>query len=461
MGRLLQPGMPELKQEVFVDREREITTMAQHCLKVIGIGRMAGGARNNYSAPILVTSQMWGSGKTHLGLHFVDQVRTEQNIKAAVLEMYETMRLPNQTNIEQDWARLVSLPTIYIDMRMISCPMDRHFSKEERLSALCQCLITVGSGSYDQQQLNPTVVTRCIPQSFVHIDEIDHIFNNSKETMEIICYLWSNLFQALALVGFPVYISGRTSSLLSINKHLFAPHPSSPQNSVIRHILLGMFNREHIAEYTRARMDKDTPDQTITSIMEDAPLNSTKLRDYIRAEGHTAQLAPYLSFDENKRSLYISLCLASLFKIQVRLNDELLQKQLWGYKHDSVVNYADLLQSLNVYIQPIASQEGQVNIQIPQISIDELVEKFPNEAGIKEYSEMCNELKRQTQNSSMRATGEPLELSFAACIILKMLQAPQHGARSYHSHHCASAILKGIYSWLFQDGDVLSPTNAR
>ncbi|GAM21748.1 hypothetical protein SAMD00019534_049230 [Acytostelium subglobosum LB1] len=260
---------------IFVDRVSEITKMATHYLKVIAIGNLSSGERNNYAPPILATSQMWGSGKTHLGNNFIRKLKDSATIREAALEKY--VDVINGQNPRVNIQKLMSLQTVYIDMRNITINQENGDISAIWMAALCHFLIQTGipicrKPNPTPCEHTPKGVLNSIAQCFIHIDEIDHIFANNQDrtnSMSIVYYLWTNLFQDLALNGYPVYISGRSSVLLTINQHLFGPRLESPVSSKIFQILLDMFSIEHIKEYVSQRLKiTEIPQKLINEIFE-------------------------------------------------------------------------------------------------------------------------------------------------------------------------------------------------
>ncbi|GAM23314.1 hypothetical protein SAMD00019534_064890 [Acytostelium subglobosum LB1] len=243
----------QLQDTPFTDRQVELCFMATECMKVISTQGVPLGSMNNIKLPIISTSQMWGSGKTSIGQHFIHAMKSRPDLCGIVLAHFD--KNPNQwpqphsMKPAEALKRLTSLVSITLDLRAITVQSNSSKDIAQTWSlAVADALFRVyhrlvGNTTRPLPSDQASIIINSLERAndfFFHFDEIDNLIANSHSDEDSICILykfWEHVLQPLVIMGAPVYISGRSSVLLLLNQHLF-PDFISPTRTYVTQILL-------------------------------------------------------------------------------------------------------------------------------------------------------------------------------------------------------------------------------
>ncbi|KYR00246.1 hypothetical protein DLAC_03407 [Tieghemostelium lacteum] len=399
--------------KAFVDREHELKELAKYAIITLQNGKVID--KNNILARIAVTSQMWGSGKSTLGQRFISSLRENlYSIKEYLLENVNLRKYDLNEfskDLETDIEKLATYKTITLDYKALfldklNCLSGQNIEINwDRITLVTLYNIVLSSlGLIPEKEKEITVpsLLELIKghRFFFHFDEIDLTISKDGQFLDdidsarVLYEMWHKIFYPLASKGFPVYISGRSTILLSLHQGLYqAQGVTSPPKSGIVYILLHMFEPKHIEEllklssitypnneelskkihlytsgvprlvkYTIQYLElKGKPDLDIHSLMH--YFNSILMSYEILAISDTKLVDKF----------YFELIRLSVFRIPFDINKNIICNDLWSTKNTYVPAFR-LIQHYHVYIQPI--QNPYVLITVPLVTIYEIISKL-------------------------------------------------------------------------------------
>jgi hypothetical protein len=117
--------------------------------------------------------------------------------------------------------------------------------------------------------------------------------------------------------------------------------------------------------------DEKTAENTITHLLGD------QFRYYVRPKAFY-ELNPFHSLPENLQNIYINLIIWAVLEIPFDLDAPVKDPKLWGLPDITSFTVGDLVQILNLYIQPVLLQESKrlCKVVFSELIIDELVENY-------------------------------------------------------------------------------------
>ncbi|KYR00782.1 hypothetical protein DLAC_02829 [Tieghemostelium lacteum] len=399
--------------KALVDREHELKELAKYAIITLQNGKVID--KNKIITRMAVTSQMWGSGKSTLGQRFISSLRENlYSIKEYLLENANLRKYGfNQfsKDLETDIEKLTTYKTITLDykalfLEKLNCLSGKNIEINwDRITLVTLyniVLSSLGLISEKEKEITVPSLLELIKghRFFFHFDEIeltiskDGQFLDDIDSSRVLNDMWNNIFYPLASRGFPVYISGRSTLLLSLHQGLYqAQGVTSPPKSGIEYILLHMFEPKHIEEllklssitypnneelskkihlytsgvprlviYTIQYLEFiEKPDLDIHSLMH--YLNSIRMSNEILAISDTKLVDKF----------YIELIRLSVFRIPFDINKNIICNELWSTKNTNVPALR-LIQHYHVYIQPI--QNPYVFITVPLVTIYEIISKL-------------------------------------------------------------------------------------
>eukprot|EP01132_Coremiostelium_polycephalum_P005509 gene5509-6863_t len=416
----------------FVNRTNEIKSMAEIFSKVVKL-REIGATDINMVIPLVITCQMWGSGKTALGANFLHEIK----------------KYDDKEKLKYD-PRLFNLDYIYIDTRSFVGKVERD---SHPLSVLVHsfqyALIKKASPGISvptsSSELESIFMDHCVNQFrkyLFHIDELEAWFRSiyekePKETIEILSSLWNLVFHPMILYGNPVYVSGRTSLLFSIGRNLYREKWGivSPNRNEICWILLHILEKSHIEEilkqygFTDSFQNKKHAEEIFTLtggiprlvvgsieyITNEKPneLNSTCLRQYLN-KSLSHQLLPI--HDIPNKNLYFELMRVSILNPPVKLSQKLPKSSFISYpmeiKHQLL--YADLIQFYYIYID---TYKDDAYLIFPKLLVEQLREIISDEQTKNRLVFFSNEI----FESNLVQTGIPFENCFKISVLSRMI----------------------------------------
>ncbi|GAM21749.1 hypothetical protein SAMD00019534_049240 [Acytostelium subglobosum LB1] len=95
---------------------------------------------------------------------------------------------------------------------------------------------------------------------------------------------------------------------------------------------------------------------------------------------------------------------------------------MWGLKGSSIT-HADILQSLNVYIQPVHDLSEVVLVKIPQITIDYIITNHPKDPAVSEYVSFSSRSGKTAKPTF--ETGDTLEIAFSNNTLIKLRKSQE------------------------------------
>lgn len=233
----------------FQNREPEIEAIATTCLQNLRVSKLGAGEISQKKTTLLTTAQMWGSGKTWLGRHFLPQFRSQQ---------YKTLRSKLEVEYGSDTVGILANSVyIPIDLRrwmhmFIQLPpgrLDLYI-----LRSLLGTILAYYPQDIDFWQNQPE--SKWSPGSilnwfkekynrsfFIHYDEVDYILQVPPailydaafeiEGANRFYHFWT-FIHSVTLTGNFLYISGRSVFLYAFGKGLYRrPGLVSPGITVI------------------------------------------------------------------------------------------------------------------------------------------------------------------------------------------------------------------------------------
>jgi hypothetical protein len=203
------------------NREEEIKLMARICLQNM-VALSGHGTRSHHKSTLLVTSQMWGTGKTWLGNHFLGELK-----KIKFQNFIEELRKEfGSENVD----KLLSAVYIYIDLRDIPTKNIESLSFDLKILLLEELLLAHPEediNHWSQKDDNETgyidifnhFSNRYKKYYFVHLDEVDKIMDIQPRVSNVrieaatrYSKFWDDINQIMSSNA-SLYCSGRSTLL--------------------------------------------------------------------------------------------------------------------------------------------------------------------------------------------------------------------------------------------------------
>ncbi|EGG18581.1 hypothetical protein DFA_04075 [Cavenderia fasciculata] len=227
---------------------------------------------------------------------------------------------------------------------------------------------------------------------------------NDIEAARKLYAIWEKVSHPLVQSSIPVYLTGRSPILFSINHGAYHKHNIiSPPKASASLLLLDMFKKNDIKDmllghgneslgtcsnidsYSESiykltlgvpRLVEGVVNYLLTRDL-NLPINEQKLRDHLRSDSiYSNELNPTYSWSPEMKLLYLELCRASIFKIPFSL-DLAIDTEMWHipvemkYKR---FNYAKFFQLFNVYLEQYPFNRRMAIVLIPPLTLSEIVE---------------------------------------------------------------------------------------
>jgi hypothetical protein len=228
----------------FQNREAEIETIARTCLKNLKISTMHPNERSQKKTTLLTSAQMWGSGKSWLGNHFLEQFNSPQfatlrsklaeefgaeavNTLASSVYVLVDLRDTSDMTLMRPGVTLGQFVLVSLVRTMISLfPEDRPFWESQPVSRWLSGAVM----HWFSEKYHKTF--------FVHFDEVDLILSVPPEIKkdEVVgieaakrFYEFWTLTHPIILTGNFLYFTGRSVFLYAYGKGLYrSPEFTSP-----------------------------------------------------------------------------------------------------------------------------------------------------------------------------------------------------------------------------------------
>eukprot|EP01133_Synstelium_polycarpum_P018886 gene18886-22593_t len=343
---------PAPDDTVFVDRQTEVRELALCSLKILSFFKRPADSHNNVVSIPLAT-QMWGSGKTKLGECFIECIAKDRDGIQSFLK-------------EQG----PYLADMYKNDSTLSAAIE----------SLSQHVTVTFNFKWLLSSLEIQSVRTCIAEDgWTALIQITVLKKSNIEAARVLYKLWRDIFLPFARSGSPVYVSGRSSVLLSLSYGLYREHGiTSPDKSRMIHIVLGLFDHSHIHElleqyhkgyekngllaeqilqytsgvprliYALVRLIQDTAE--LSSLMN--PPDTTKIVSFFERIEYTTEILPITDKRTMMQNAYIDLIRHSIYNIPINLNEELDSQTLWGGASSPVLK-STLVEHYHLYITPI------------------------------------------------------------------------------------------------------------
>ncbi|KYQ94200.1 hypothetical protein DLAC_04494, partial [Tieghemostelium lacteum] len=399
--------------KAFVDREHELKELAKYAIITLQNGKVID--KNNIIARMAVTSQMWGSGKSTLGQRFISSLRENlYSIKEYLLEnvnlrIYDFNEFSK--DLETDIEKLTTYKTITLDYKVLfleklNClsgqNIEINWDRVTLVTLYNIVLNSLGLISEKEKEITVPSLLELIKghRFFFHFDEIDLTISKDGQFLDdidssrVLNDMWNKIFYPLASRGFPVYISGRSTILLSLHQGLYqAQGVTSPPKSSIEYILLHMFEPKHIEELLKLSSitypNYEELSKKIHLYTSGVPRLVIYTRQYLVSIGKPEldihSLMQYfnsirlsheiLSISDTKLvdKFYFELIRLAVFRIPFDINKNIICNEIWGTKNINMPALP-LIQHYHVYIQPI--QKPYVLISVPLVMIYQIISKL-------------------------------------------------------------------------------------
>eukprot|EP01133_Synstelium_polycarpum_P012621 gene12621-14813_t len=343
---------------VFVDRQREVQEMALCALKILSFFKSPADQHNSV-VPIPLATQMWGSGKTKLGRSFIQRIAEDKDGIKDFLRVQgshlATKYLKHPDQLEAAIESLSQHITVEFNFKWFLPSLElehvRGFIANDGWTPLFSASSVIAWMEDNNHRI------------FFHFDEIQTTVLNldNFEAAKILYILWRDIFLPLAANGYPVYVSGRSSVLLSLSHGLYRHKGlTSPDKSRMIHIVLHLFDLYHIKEllelYYKGHKENDFLAKQILKYTSGVPrlvialVRSTNGMDELVSL--MAPLAdPSLIVSFFKRQNY-TMEILPLDDIPIDLNEELNSQAIWKDSTSTVLK-STLIEHYHVYISPI------------------------------------------------------------------------------------------------------------
>ncbi|EGG14621.1 hypothetical protein DFA_10879 [Cavenderia fasciculata] len=397
-----------LEKSCFINRKKEIKLISQSFLRILSARNYSSGDLNNanrQNMPIVVSCQMWGSGKTSLGQQYLREIRRnvqlQEEIKSDWEKVVETTIVPSHANA---FDTLLSLKPLYIDLRDVKVP-DVTLWNLAIANAILRVLAYSRNEAYTSiNHIDQLIGKHHLKEYFIHLDEIDTrpraVGPHVGACLHLGTIFTSLSSQPTQLCPSSAYIVKR----FAFNRNKIEDENIKFFTNLIYKLTLGA------PRLVQACVDY------LMSVKEDLSLfNEQKILESVET-GFPQEIDPTYNFSQSKRELYISLCFATLFNIPIQL-DRTIKKSTWDLDESTMHTSIDLIKSFNVYIKPVDSLRRTVYIQVPPLTISHIIK---NNSGPKELIDTVTMFTRLWSNEIV--TGMPLERVLACSIIFKSQQ---------------------------------------
>ena len=414
----------------FQNREAEIETIARVCLNNLKVSKLRSGEVSQHKTTLLTSAQMWGSGKSWLGTHFLQQIKTERYAPLrsklaeefgpkAVKTLIKSVYIPIDLRLWTGSLFLTSAPTLdQFVLRALVGTMVMHFPDD---LAFWQ--------SQPESYWEPKTIVAWFSKKydktfFVHFDEVDTILcvppmitRDEVIGMRAFRFLefWGLIHPIILSSNF-LYVSGRSAfgKGLYHSSGLMSPGIRSSDNNLqgantcllldtlkpqhIENILAenpgieDVETRKYLASLlyyrtagvpcfigyavewlVKQQIGKNSKKQTILP-----NIFGDKFRDFIRDDkGARNELCPMISFQSDRiKELYARLIALSALGVPLDTNATINNPEAWGIRKDErnkhlEVPMLDLLCLYNLYIEK-TSIDGPWRIIFPDIVLDEI-----------------------------------------------------------------------------------------
>jgi len=349
-----------------------------------------------------VTAQMFGSGKSFLGLNFLTSLKSSQ-----------FSNIVNDIRIKYPEELKILIACIHIEVDMRSVTVDDNYSSLK--VSLVGSILSSLPNTKAVQTFKNWILNQNLSLSFkmlfnqlevitgykifLQLDDIDGMWKNVSESEQVKKYyhLRTNVLDDIIRTGTSVYITGRSSILYSIGrglyrkKNLYSPtlcfqRILDPLEITHIHQLLknnkklcDLPNLEEKAEVIKKRT-AGIPRfiEHAISILEDNPhdeLGKTLLDRLDKLA--PIELVPYYSLSDEMKDVYIELARIALLKVPIDLSLPVPPSVIFpSHDKDYTITTRDCIQLLNLYIMNIREEnfveEKYVYLVFPEVQLEAL-----------------------------------------------------------------------------------------
>jgi hypothetical protein len=220
----VSPALP------FQNRDQEIAKIARACLRNLQTSKMLASDASTWKYTLLTLAQMWGSGKSWLGNHFLHQFRSPR---------FADLRKQLEDEFgEGAVAELLNAKYVLIDFRRFQGKLDKSTLDEFVLRCLVSSLLQFfpEDGEYWSKQpikqwdcadIMNEFSNRHKTKFFIHFDEVDAILETQPAVdseglpaAERFYGFWKRIDPILGTGNF-LYCSGRSAILYALGKGLY------------------------------------------------------------------------------------------------------------------------------------------------------------------------------------------------------------------------------------------------
>jgi hypothetical protein len=219
----------------FQNRDAEIETIARTCLENLKLVKLVHSEESQKKTTLLTSAQMWGSGKSWLGNHFLEQFNSPQceTLRSKLAEEFGTEdvhTLAHSIYLLVDlrrWSDLLPRRAVQLDEYVLCSlvgAMLMHFPDD------CTFWESQPIANWTPKGVLAWFTKKYHKTFFVHFDEVDLILNVAPSLTrdEIIgieaakrFYDFWRLTHPIILTGNFLYVSGRSVFLYSYGKGLY------------------------------------------------------------------------------------------------------------------------------------------------------------------------------------------------------------------------------------------------
>lgn len=407
----------------FVDRKCELYKLADACCTTIQ--NAPKDDLSNYPVTVAMSAQMWGAGKTTLGLNLLPILHKEdENQEEGSL----VRSLEKKFSLEVTHS-LLSCSYVYMDLRRLESTREPDIALQRLfIAALVRAgILEVTQICWDETEW-ASIIRQVVPHKtiFLHVDEIDRIVCNgrSEDAVDLKTevrrlYRVLQQLECVAQQGSPVYCSGRTSMLWACGQGYYSSIVglASPVFPVM--IALEAFSYEGITEYLTAVVENC--DQHLCDLVLRAtagiPRMVTWCADFVREQKITewtcdtftrdfrswiktvrnrnGELDPYSALPASHKRVFRNLVRASVFGMTF---DKMrsVESSLLGFSTPLPLLFGEISRYLNVHMVPIESD--RVKVVFPQITVDEIADNCCKPAELPFWTSVCSHPARAAIN---------------------------------------------------------------
>lgn len=396
----------------FQNREKEIRMIAEISLNNLKISQQPTIVMSTEKLTLLTAAQMWGSGKSWLGLHFPKVFGSEENrqLREELKKKYGEKNVNQLQNMIyllvdfREWATYNNLDE-YVKYSLLGSllmlyPNDEsYWERQSKSKTDCGQIVQFFSEKYK----------RLI---FVHFDEVDLILNvkpeidkNNQDMCTQRFYKFWDLIHRILMKGNLLYCSGRSPYLYYLGRGYYhTDKSSSPGNAYC--ILLDTLkedNIEGILQVNPAIPDKSIRQQLAKMIyqvtsgvprfvyyaimwlkdnldnnyktihLNEIPtdLFGDKFRNYTNTiKGAHSELNPIHTFNNEYKTIYLRMAAVSMLNIPVNPEANISLKNLGFLNLPDSIPFLEFVKIMNIYLGKNSS--GDWTLIFPEIVLNQI-----------------------------------------------------------------------------------------